>query len=141
VRLHPGEELCFQSRRHGIVLLRPFARALLVGAVGVVLLVGGRAALVLGAVALALAALVAVRAVWRWERTYIVVTTEKLAIMRGTLRRRSATVPITRLEVLDLEQSLSGRVLGYGTVIAGPLAIDGIGRPREICRLLARLAA
>jgi uncharacterized membrane protein YdbT with pleckstrin-like domain len=141
VRLHSGEELCFHSRRHGIVLLRPFARALLVGGVGVVLLVGGRAALVLGAFALALAALVAVRAVWRWERTQIVVTTEKLAIIRGTVRRRSAAVPLSRLEVLDLEQSLPGRVLGYGTVIAGPLAIDGIGRPRDVCRLLARLAA
>jgi uncharacterized membrane protein YdbT with pleckstrin-like domain len=141
VRLRPGEELCLESRRHGIVLARPFAKAFAFGGLGLVLFVGGTAALVLGALALGLAALVAVRAVWRWERTHVVVTTDKLAIVRGTMRRRSATVPLQRLDTLELEQSLPGRVLGYGTVVAGPLAIDGVSRPREICRLLARLAA
>jgi len=141
VRLRPGEDLCFESRRHGIVLARPFAKAFACGGLGVVLLVGGAPALVLGAVALGVAALVAVRAAWRWERTHVVVTTEKLAVVRGTMRRRTAMIPLQRLDVLELEQSLPGRVLGYGTVVAGRLAIDGVSRPREICRLLARLAA
>lgn len=141
MRLHPGEEICFESRRHGVVLARPFLKAFAVGALGVVLLVGGTPALVLGAVALALAALVAVRAAWRWERTHLVVTTEKLAIVRGTVRRRTAVVPLDTVDVLDLEQSFPGRLLGYGTVVAGPLAIDGVSRPKDVCRLLSRLAA
>jgi Bacterial PH domain len=141
VRLHPGEELCLEARRHGIVLVRPFARAFSLGGVGAVLLLGGTAALALGAGVLTLAALVAVRAAWRWERTHLVVTTEKLAVVRGTVRRRTAVVPLHGLDVLELEQSLPGRMFGYGTVVAGPLAIDGVARPRDICRLLARLAA
>jgi uncharacterized membrane protein YdbT with pleckstrin-like domain len=98
-------------------------------------------ALALGAVALVVAATVAFRAVWRWERTHVVVTTEKLAIVRRTTRQRAAAVPLQRVDQLQLEQSLPGRIFGYGTVVAGPLAIDGVSRPREICRLLARLAA
>jgi uncharacterized membrane protein YdbT with pleckstrin-like domain len=141
VRLHPGEELYFESRRHGAVLTRPLVKAFALGGLGAVLLVGGTAALAVGAFLLGLSALVAVRAVWRWERTRLVVTTEKLAIVRGTVRRRTATVPLHRLDVLELEQSLPGRVLGYGTLVAGPLAIDHVARPREVCRLLARLAA
>jgi hypothetical protein len=142
VRLHPGEELCFESRRHGIVLLRPFLRAFVLGGVGVVLLVGGKPALALGAGALMVASLLAVRAVWRWERTYVVVTTEKLAVVRWTKRRqRAAAVPLHQLENLELEQSLPGRMLGYGTLVADSLAIDGVAHPRDVCRLLARLAA
>jgi membrane protein YdbS with pleckstrin-like domain len=141
MRLAPGEEICFESRRHGVVLARPFLKALAFGLLGVVLLVGGTPALVLGAAALGLAALVAIRAAWRWERTHLVVTTEKLAIVRGTVRRRTAVVPLDTVDVLDLEQSFPGRVLGYGTVVAGPLAIDGVSRPKDVCRLLSRLAA
>ena len=141
MRLQPGEQICFESRRHGVVLARPFLKAFAFCILGVVLLVGGTPALVLGAVALAFAALVAVRAAWRWERTHLVVTTEKLAIVRGTVRRRTAVVPLDSVDVLDLEQSLPGRLLGYGTVVAGPLAIDGVSRPKDVCRLLSRLAA
>ena len=141
MRLHPGEELCFESRRHGIVLARPFLKAFVLGGVGGLLLLGGTPGAVLGAFALTLAALVAVLAAWRWERTRLVVTTEKVALVRGTMRRRSATIPLQRLEVLELEQSLPGRVLGYGTLVAGPLEIEAVSRPREVCRLLGRLAA
>jgi uncharacterized membrane protein YdbT with pleckstrin-like domain len=141
VRLHPGEELCFESRRHSIVLARPFFKALLLAAVGALLMLGGTPAVVLGTFALGLAAVVAVLAAWRWERTRLVVTTEKVAVVRGTMRRRSATIPLQRVDVLELEQSLTGRVLGYGTLVAGPLEIEAVSRPREVCRLLGRLAA
>ncbi len=121
--------------------MRPFLKAFAFGGLGAVLLVGGTVALALGAAALVVAATVAFRAVWRWERTHVVVTTEKLAIVRRTARQRAAAVPLRRVDQLQLEQSLPGRIFGYGTVVAGPLAIDGVSRPREICRLLARLAA
>ena len=35
----------------------------------------------------------------------------------------------------------TGRVLGYGTVFAGPLEIDHVPRPREVYRLVERLCA
>jgi hypothetical protein len=35
-----------------------------------------------------------------------------------------------------VEQSPLGRLLGYGTVIAGNLEIPYVPRPGEICRLL-----
>ena len=141
MRLHPGEELCFESRRHGIVLARPFLKAFVLGGIGAALFLGGTAGSVLGAFALGLAALIAVLAAWRWERTRLVVTTEKVALVRGTMRQRSATIPLQRLDVLELEQSLPGRVLGYGTLVAGPLEIDGVSHPGDVCRLLGRLAS
>src|SRR5919109_3367627 len=61
VRVESGEQVCLDSRRHGAVLTRPFVRAFLLCGVGVALILGGTAAAVVGAFALTLAALVALR--------------------------------------------------------------------------------
>jgi uncharacterized membrane protein YdbT with pleckstrin-like domain len=94
-----------------------------------------------GAPALGVAAVLAVRAVWRWERTRLVVTTEKVYVVAGTLRRRASAVRLRSIESLGLEESLPGRVLGYGTVVAGPLELDHVPRAREVYRLVERLCA
>lgn len=96
----------------------------------------GWPATVAGALALAGGAAVALRAVWRWERTRIVVTGEELAVVEGTLRRRAASVLLTRVGAVEVEQSLPGRVLGYGTVVAGDLEIAYVARPRELAAVL-----
>ena len=82
-------------------------------------------------------ALIALHAVWRWERTHVVVTTEKLFVVHGTLRRRAAAVHLARVGTVEIEQSLLGRLFGYGTVIAGELEIAYVPEPSELVRLVA----
>ena len=65
------------------------------------------------------------------------VTTEKLFVVHGTVRRRAAAVRLARLGPVEVEQSLLGRLLGYGTVIAGELEIPYVPAPRELARLVA----
>jgi uncharacterized membrane protein YdbT with pleckstrin-like domain len=93
-----------------------------------------------GAALVTLAALICLRAVWCWERAHLVVTTEKLFVVDGTLRRRSSSVRLRAVENLELEQSLVGRVLGYGTLVAGSLEIQHVPQPRSVYRLVERLA-
>jgi hypothetical protein len=126
------------ERCHGIVLVRSFLRAFAIAGPGLFALVLGWPATVVGAALLALAALVAVRAVWDWERTRVVLTTENLCLVTGTLRRHSAAVRLTRVGKIEIEQSLLGRVLGYGTIVAGDLEIAHVPKPRG---LLERIAA
>ena len=136
-----GERICLEQRRHGIVLVGSFVRAgvlALWGTSGV--LIGWPLSLV-GSFLLLLAALTAVRAVWRWERTLVVVTTEKLFVVHGTMRRRAAAVRLGRVGTIELEQTMLGRLLGYGTLVAGDLEIPYVPRPRELTGLLHRLAA
>ena len=135
------EEIYFDARPHGIVLARPLGRA-------AALLLGGAALLALpwpaqvpGAVLVATAAAVLLRAVWRWERTRVVVTREKVCVVDGTLRRRSTAVRLRSVENLELEQTVAGRLLGYGTLVAGPLEIDHVPAPRDVYRLVERLAS
>jgi len=96
---------------------------------------------VLGAVLLAAAAAVALAAVWRWDRTRLVVTTERLVLAEGILRRRESTVLLRGLHVIGLERPLLGRLLGYGTVVVGPLRVPHVAAPREVSELLEELIA
>jgi uncharacterized membrane protein YdbT with pleckstrin-like domain len=131
------ERICLDERRHGIVLVAPFVRATALATVGGACVAAGWPATAAGAPLLGLAALLALAAVWRWERTRVVLTTEKLFVVHGTLRRRAAAVRLGRVAV-ELEQSMVGQMLGYGTIVAGDLEITHVPKPR---RLLERIAA
>ena len=88
----PQERVCFDARRHGVVLARPLAQALVLAGAGAVLLLQTWPLQVPGAALVVAGSLLSLRAVWRWERSHLVVTTEKLFVVDGTLRRRSSSV-------------------------------------------------
>jgi hypothetical protein len=134
------ERVCLDARRHGVVLARPLAQAAVLAGLGGSLVFQPWPLPVPGALLVVAAALVALRAVWRWERTRVVVTTEKLFVVHGTVRRRASAVRLRSVENLELEQTLPGRLLGYGTLVAGPLEIDHVPQPRNVYRLVERLA-
>ena len=139
-RLEPGEQVRLDARPHGAALVRPLFRPLVLAALGAVLVVVGLevhwALGALGAGALALAALVALRAVWRWDRTRLVLTTEKLYVGYGIAQRRAAAVRLARVPALEFEQGIAGRLLGYGTLVAGDLEVPYVPDARRIRRLL-----
>jgi uncharacterized membrane protein YdbT with pleckstrin-like domain len=132
-----SEQVRLDERRHAVVLVGPFLRAAGLAVGGISGFVLGWPLSVVGVVLLVLAALIAVRAVWRWERTHVVLTTEKLFVVYGTVRRRAAAVRLERVGAVEIEQNLVGRLLGYGTVVAGDLEITHVPEPR---RLVERLS-
>jgi uncharacterized membrane protein YdbT with pleckstrin-like domain len=135
-----AEQVYVDQRRHGIVLVRPLARALLLAGCGVVGLVLGWPAMLAGGILVVVAAAYALAAVLRWDRTHVVLTGEKLFVVHGVLRRRAAAVRLARVSTVEVDQSLLGRLLGYGTVVAGDLEIDCVPRAREVSALVERLA-
>jgi uncharacterized membrane protein YdbT with pleckstrin-like domain len=136
----PEERVCFDARRHGVVLARPLSQAVVLAVSGGVLLSQPWPLQLPGAALVALAALLVLRAVWCWERARLVVTTEKVFVVDGTLRRRASAVRLRTVENLQLDQTLPGRLLGYGTLVAGPLEIDHVPEPKAVYRLVERLA-
>jgi uncharacterized membrane protein YdbT with pleckstrin-like domain len=141
MRADPDERVCLVARRHGIVLARPLSRSLALAAIGVFFLtLPWPVTAALGAVIVAVAAGFTFRAVWQWERTRLVVTTEKVYVVNGTLRRRAKAVRIGAVDAVEVDQSLLGQLLGYGTVIVGPLSFGHISEPKEVCRMVERLA-
>jgi len=89
---------------------------------------------------MAIAALVALRAAWRWDRTKIVLTSDRLSVVTGVLRRRAASVRLSSFGTLEIEQTVSGRLLRYGTLIAGELEVDFVPDPAELQELITELA-
>jgi len=123
-----------EAHRHGIALARPLLRALVLAAAGGACFLAPWPEIgVLGALLLGLAALISVVAVTRWDRTHLSVTGNALVVEHGFLNRRSASVSLNGT-VFEVERTLLGRVLGYGTVIAGELEMDYV--PRRLMRLL-----
>jgi uncharacterized membrane protein YdbT with pleckstrin-like domain len=136
-----SERICLDERRHAVVLAGPLVRALGLATVGIGCMAIGWPASIMGVLLQVGGAGIALRAVWMWERTRVVVTTEKLFVVHGTFRRRAAAVRLKRLGAVEIEQSLVGRVMGYGTIVAGDLEIDYVPEPRRVYGLVERLSA
>lgn len=136
------ERVYLTARCHGIVLARPLLRSavlLMLGAASFRL--PGVAAGALGALMTVAAALFFFRAVWAWERTRLVVTSDKVYVVNGMLHRRAKAVRLRAVDAVEVDQSLLGQLLGYGTVVVGPLAVGHIAEPNQVCRLVERLAS
>lgn len=138
--LAPGEEIRLQARPHGAALARPLTRPLLLAAVGAALVVAGLPFAwplgALGAAALVVSAALALAAVWRWDRTRLVLTSEKLFVVHGIAARRAAAVRLARVPALEFEQGILGRVLGYGTLVAGDFEVPYVPDPGRVRTLL-----
>jgi len=132
------DHVYLDARRHGIVLIRPLGRALLLSLLGAVAFLGGWPVSVAGAALLCIAAIGAVASVWRWDRTRVVLTDERLFVVHGTLRRRAAAVRLERVQTVEIEQSVLGRLLGYGTVVAGDLEISCVPSPDDVQGFLSK---
>ncbi len=70
----------------------------------------------------------------RIRSTELAVTTKRLIVKHGFIRRSTIEININKVESIQVNQSLMGRMLGFGTlVIAGTGAshapIDGIAEP------------
>ena len=139
-QLEPGDEVRLDARPHGIALVQPLLRPLALVGAGVVLVVVGQEfwiAGIAGAAVLALAALLALRAVLRWDRTRLLLTSEKLTVVYGVARRRSASVALARAPALEFEQGILGRLFGYGTLVAGDFEVPYVPDARRIRKLIA----
>ncbi len=136
------EEIYLDSRLHGAVLARPLWRASMLVLLGVgALVIPWAPAAVAGAVLIGTGAAFTLRAVWQWERTRLVITTEKVYVVNGTLHRRARAVRLQAVDAVEVDQSLLGQLLGYGTVVVGPLTVGHIAHPGHVCRLVEKLAS
>ena len=80
-------------------------------------------------------AVLGLASVWRWDRTQVIVTTDKLFVVYGVAQRRAAAVRLARIGPVEMEQGVLGRLLGYGTVIAGDLEIPFVPDPDRLCSI------
>jgi uncharacterized membrane protein YdbT with pleckstrin-like domain len=120
--LQPGETVRYQGSVHWILYLPPIFLAV----AGLVAAAMGPIGLMVAAVCFAIALVLALRA-WfiRWT-TEIAVTNLRVIYAKGFIQRRSVEVHMDKIESVDVDQSVLGRLFNYGNV-----TIHGTGTTLE----------
>ncbi len=141
--LQPGETVRYQGRLHWIVYGPGLA--LLVGGVvaGLFLLnststddqssASGNFLIVAAMVCCVLVALSLLFSAWiNRVTTEIVVTDRRVLFKTGLIGRRTAEMNVSKVETVDVQQGVLGRMLGFGTVL-----VRGTGAGLEPLRRIA----
>jgi len=135
--LQPGEKVLYSTNAHWIFYLP----AILAWIVAAVLLVLSRATITEGIILLCLSAsaVVALAALYwtvkawfhRWT-TETDVTNLRVVHKTGFIKRRTFEISLDKVERVDVNQSILGRILNYGDV-----TILGVGEGRETIATIA----
>lgn len=153
----PGEKLLYQTRHHWIVLIGPLMIALLVGLPGLWLLFeaaakhpemdetiarvpgGVSGVVVLGAILVVIALANLAWGMAKRNATEMAVTNQRVLIKTGMGSRRTLDLMLSRVESVGVEETMWGRMIGYGSVIVRgtggtPEPFVKISHPQEFRR-------
>jgi uncharacterized membrane protein YdbT with pleckstrin-like domain len=135
--LLPDEQIIFRARLHWLV----FGKALLAAAVAVVLLWVEPIA---AAVTAVIAVILVLPALIARKTSEFGVTTKRVIVKVGLVRRRTIELLLRQVEAISVEQSITGRVFNYGSItLTGTGGVrevfDNIGRPLEFRRAIQSL--
>ena len=119
--LQPGETVKVIGRLHWTIFLRAFVLAV----VSVVVMVYGQKSIsasigsvvvYAGWIGLAVAAVLFLHAAFRRWTTELSVTTHRVIYKRGFIWRHTVEMNMDKVETVNVDQSILGRILGYGTI-------------------------
>ena len=134
--LQPGETVVHATRMHPIIFLTAvlwFVTALVLFFMALTLQgdwrIGGEA---LAAAAALFGIFSGLPAVIRWLTTELAVTDRRVIYKAGFISRHTLEMNRSKVESVDVDQTLLGRVLGFGTI-----TVRGTGGSLEPIRLIA----
>lgn len=138
-----GESIVYETRLHWVVLLVPFLLALLFALTGAALLVlysratntkspTAESTMFAGIILLVIALVFVVRGIVVRNATEMTVTNKRVFVKVGLAARRTIELLLSRVESIGVEESIMGRMLGYGTVI-----VHGTGGTPEVFNMVA----
>ena len=122
--LQPEEHVVYVTRLHWFVYLGAIWLLILAGAALAAAGALGNAAdqslqlaaLVIAAAFAALAVIAWLRGALRRRTTELAVTDRRVIFKRGLVRRHTIEMNLSKVESVDVDQSIAGRIFGYGTV-------------------------
>lgn len=134
--LQPGEQVRYSTTIHGIVYVPGVVCLILAGGSFLASRAvegGGMTLLALGASAVlaAIGVILLLRAwFWRWT-VETDVTNLRVVYKEGFVRRRTFEMNLDKVESVDVDQSIAGRIFGWGDV-----TIHGVGEGAERIRMI-----
>ncbi|MGD0492044.1 MAG: PH domain-containing protein [Steroidobacteraceae bacterium] len=125
--LLPNEEITYRARLHRIIYFLPdciFLVAILVG-------LGGGGWIAAGIVA-TIGVLLFIPPWIRSASSEFAITNKRVLIKVGLVRRHSLELLLQKVEGIGVDQSVLGRILGYGTI-----TVSGVGGTKESFRMIS----
>lgn len=122
--LLPDERVVYRARLHWITFARPVV--VLVLGLALLFLLGADARPVGGAVVL-VGLVLLVPPFVAYRTTEFGVTNKRVVIKTGFIRRHTLELLLRQIEAISVDQSLTGRLLGFGS-----LTLTGTGGVREV---------
>lgn len=138
-----GETIIYETRLHWVVLVAPILLGFLFGltALGMFVLsarsagdknVSSQSLTTLGVAFLVVALFFVVRGILMRNATEMTVTNKRVFVKVGLAARRTIELLLSRVESIGVQESVMGRMLGYGTVI-----VHGTGGTPELFNMIA----
>jgi uncharacterized membrane protein YdbT with pleckstrin-like domain len=138
-----GEKIVYETRLHWIMLIGPVLLAVMFGLTGVGMLVlsarttadqpaAHESLIVIGVAFLVMALIFIARGVLMRNATEMTVTNKRVFIKVGLAARRTVELLLSRVESIGVEESVMGRMFGYGSVI-----VHGTGGTPEVFNRIA----
>ena len=108
-----NEKILYWAKPHWIIFLVPSFLS-----ITAVLLVSQKSLLLLmGYIVLALFIISSINALLTYSTTEYALTNKRVVMKIGCIRRHSLEILLQRVESIQVNQSILGRLLGYGTII------------------------
>lgn len=122
--LLPGEQVTYRAHLHWII----FGRAAVVLIVGVFLWIAlaKHGLAMFGELLVGISLVLWFFAYLHWRASEFAVTNKRVIVKVGIIRRRTIEMLLRQVEALEVNQSIPGRLFGYGTLV-----IVGTGGTRE----------
>lgn len=137
--LQPGETVVHETRLHWLIYLRAILALIVCGVLagGAIVTAGAQqkislALWIASAIFLLLALSAGLRAFVRRTTTELAVTDHRVIYKTGLLSRHTLEMNRSKVESVDVNQTILGRMLGYGTII-----VRGTGGSLEPMRRIA----
>lgn len=118
--LLPNEEVLYRANLHWIIFLKSF----IVVALGIVFLAVEPT---IGGIGVVIGLLAGLPAFIQYMTSELGVTTKRVIIKVGLVRRRTLELLLRQVEAISVDQSILGRILGFGSV-----TLTGTGGVREV---------
>ena len=130
-QLLPDERIKYQARLHLVPFRPAYVLGGILGAAGVV--AAGLEMWWLAIVAFVLAVPILVWTYITQTSSEFSITDRRVVIKVGWIRRRTLETMLAKVETIGVEQTLAGRLLGYGTIV-----VMGTGGTKESFKNIAR---
>ncbi|MBW2076788.1 MAG: PH domain-containing protein [Deltaproteobacteria bacterium] len=120
--LMPGEKITYRAYLHWAVFLRPIGWLV----IAILFFIGSGYIIGIGTIFVLIAIIDGIGSLITYKTSEFGVTNKRVLVKVGFIRRNSLEILLTKVEGIQVNQGIIGRILGYGSIV-----ISGTGGSKD----------